>query len=192
MRVTTPDVKTVREAVAAIEKQYDIVPNGIDDKMAAGQGGYRAVHMGIDLGDGKWGEIQVRTQNQSQWAYWAHDIVHKGPFEAEFRGQIARYAEQVSEALWKVDTQDAALKLPQAPLVLRRLGWEFKPTGEYFDDWLKKTYVPEPPKATQKFPIPKLAGKTIHAISAEAKAWGQEAFGGWADEISKERSEEHT
>jgi ppGpp synthetase/RelA/SpoT-type nucleotidyltranferase len=117
-RVTTSDVKSVYNAVDKIKgelKGTGIDIRQISDKIQEPRDGYRAVHMDLTI-NGMRAELQVRTENQSKWADWAHDLIYKGRLHGSPEAQ--RYASKVSDALYKMDRGKQA-NMPPCPPVIK-------------------------------------------------------------------------
>lgn len=140
MRVTVKDMDTLRAAVGALSSPgsgFKILEH--DDKLA-GQGFYRGYHTTIDsMGTNEHGErageVQIRTQRQSDIASWGHDVAYKGAFSKD--EAVQNYAVAVSNAAWELDNGRPAT-YPNAPEALKSAGLEFDHTRHYYDHWLQK------------------------------------------------------
>ena len=115
LRVTVDSLAKVYAAVRYIRDEANtlgIKVVKLDDKNdKPGLGGYRAVHLDIEIG-GKRAELQVRTINQSRFAGWAHDTIYKGAMKSSKVAQD--YATRVSDALYKMD-KGRQVRLPECP-----------------------------------------------------------------------------
>ncbi|MAT11559.1 MAG: hypothetical protein CMM02_11180 [Rhodopirellula sp.] len=94
------DIKKLTDKYKVIEKK-DYVKNPKDN--------YRAVHLILQDDSGKMFEVQMKTENQSKWASWNHDI-YKPMTDAQAKaietsGRIIKsYAKKISDYFAKVDS----------------------------------------------------------------------------------------
>lgn len=110
LRLTVSSLNQVYAAAQKVDAAFTVVKH--DDKINNPTNGiYRAYHMDVTV-DGKPMEIQIRTQNQSAFANWAHDTVYKGALAMS--GAALGYARQVSDALHSMD-QGVRASLPSCP-----------------------------------------------------------------------------
>ena len=134
MRTTVKSVDDIYAALAVVKRKFKVL--SIDNKLEQGQGYYRALHVEFDsMGEGKKGEIQIRTVRQSNIASWGHDVAYKGPFKDN--KEVQDYAKAVSDAAWEEDNGRKGT-YPEPPKVLLEHGLEFNTERAYYDDWLFK------------------------------------------------------
>jgi len=123
IRVESNSVTDVLNDVREIEKQFQVVEK--DDYITKPKGGYRSVHLIVKHGD-CYSEIQVRTQNETVWGEYSHDMLYKphgiSPETVEqLKDTIEGYLSQCSEAFHARDTGKTDAKLPKCPEELKRL-----------------------------------------------------------------------
>lgn len=113
LRVTVGSLKDLNEAVSRLKGQFTVTKE--EDKVDNPTGFYRAYHLD-GLVDGKPIEMQVRTQNQSRVAKWAHNTIYKGALKSS---EVAlNYASKVSDVVHRIDQGMKNVSLPDCPPAL--------------------------------------------------------------------------
>jgi len=116
--------------VDQIKKLYDVVEQ--ENYLDHPRNGYRSYHLNVKNADGSLSEIQVRTKNQDDWAMWTYNILYKPKaasvrdYVKEHQTEIQNYAEDVSDALYGIDTGKGA-KMPDCPPVVSNEQMCFSP-----------------------------------------------------------------
>jgi SPP1 gp7 family putative phage head morphogenesis protein len=111
-RVTGP-ISAFPEIQARIEANFNVTKTESFVDEPRGDG-YRSIHMDIDDGEGHVGEIQIRTENETLWADWAHDAFYKPPEGVSLSPATPEYARAMSEYLYRQDIGDPIPK-PDCP-----------------------------------------------------------------------------
>jgi ppGpp synthetase/RelA/SpoT-type nucleotidyltranferase len=145
LRCTCKSVDDVRACATALRSQNELkIVGEQENKMDNPQGFYRAIHEGFDsMGENQYGErigeIQIRTERQSNVAMWGHDMAYKGPFgpfgDSQHREEVQSYARAVSNTTWELDNGRSA-SYPDAPTCLKERNLAFNPDKQYTDGWL--------------------------------------------------------
>jgi ppGpp synthetase/RelA/SpoT-type nucleotidyltranferase len=145
LRCTCKSVDDVRACATTLRSQNELkIVGDQENKMDNPQGFYRAIHEGFDsMGENQYGErigeIQIRTERQSNVAMWGHDMAYKGPFgpfgDSQHREEVQSYARAVSNTTWELDNGRSA-SYPDAPTCLKERNLAFNPDKQYTDGWL--------------------------------------------------------
>ena len=156
VRVISKDIREVKEAIAYIEENYEIIDekNYLDDGHPTGSG-YRSYHCIIkDKQTGFEAEIQVRTENEDVWANVFHDLYK--PHEEKMRRAldtnpegVKKYANDYSNYLYNIDCCQVYGTLPDLPTELAQAGFSYSKEAEldendFFDAIIGEIYEMTP------------------------------------------------
>jgi ppGpp synthetase/RelA/SpoT-type nucleotidyltranferase/SAM-dependent methyltransferase len=119
-RVTFGSIEEQRAAVERVRRTFQVRTE--DDYLTQPKAGYRSYHLTVEV-DGRPVEIQLRTQNQTTWADWNHDLLYKvagTPLPAE----VSNYSAQMAEFFACLDgggSREVCGPEPDCPPAVRQL-----------------------------------------------------------------------
>jgi len=112
VRITVDDMDALKTATQLVRRNLRIVDeDDYSDGHPSGSG-YRAVHYTIDV-DGQSVELLIRTQNQTRWADWAHDVIQNPSLRND--PAVLNYARRLGDHFHAKDSGKYHIPKPDCP-----------------------------------------------------------------------------